>query len=110
MNSQSSLCKLISGIKLKGAGMPRRRRLIKNPFEIGKSKIWQRHQLRKSKGSKFKHIMMDKSLIPDDTHKENPVSEAVKILDMAEVIGLNNRKEKDQMVGEISIRIEKGII
>lgn len=107
-DSQNSLCILLSGIKLKGVCRPKMRNINKNPFEIGKCKLWQRH--RKPKSHKVKHIMMDRSLVPKVNLKEKSDIEAYKILDMADLLGLTYRKDKAQMVEDISTRIDNGII
>lgn len=110
-SSQNSLCKMISGIKLKGAARPKRRNVIKNPFEIGRCKIWQRQ--RKVKSWKCKHIMMDSSLVSKTNHQEKKRDKGMavrEILDMADLIGLTYRKDKKQMVEDISKRLDNGII
>lgn len=65
---RNSLCNLMAEIKFKGVGRPKRKKINRNPFEIGKCKFWSRQ--RKFKTSNQKYILMDSSLVAKENLEE----------------------------------------
>lgn len=86
-SSQNSICQLMSKIKIKGAGRPKKKAYHKNPFDIGKCKLWQRNRLNKRR--RVNHNMMDSSLVAN--YKNQNREEAKKILKLAGKLGLKAR-------------------
>lgn len=105
-SSQNSICQLMSRIKLKGSGRPKKKACHKNPFDIGKCKLWQRNRL--NEGRRVNHITMDSSLVPN--YKNQNGEEAKKILELAGKLRLKARMGTEIMEETIRRRMNTGNI
>ncbi|KAK1400745.1 hypothetical protein POM88_000350 [Heracleum sosnowskyi] len=105
-DSQRTLCQMLGKVKIKGPGRPKKRKIGKNPFEIGRCKFWPLtrkglvHGI--SKGSSQKGEGDGKQTIR--------TSEAELILESALDIGLILKEDKERTLDIIKDHLAKGQI
>ncbi|KAK1379921.1 hypothetical protein POM88_026665 [Heracleum sosnowskyi] len=102
-DSQSTLCQMLGKVKIKGPGRPKKRKNIKNPFEIGRCKSW----LISRKGSVHEN---NKGLIQKGEgvgKQPSGTSEAELILESAMDIGLILKEDKEKTLETIKEQLDK---
>ncbi|KAK1370281.1 hypothetical protein POM88_036373 [Heracleum sosnowskyi] len=105
-DSQSTLCQMLDKVKIKGPGRPKQRKKSKNPFEIGRCKLW----LKSRKGSVHEN---NKGLFQKGEGVEkqpSEVSEAKLILESALDIGLILKEDNEKTLETIKEQLAKSQI
>ncbi|KAK1394178.1 hypothetical protein POM88_013234 [Heracleum sosnowskyi] len=102
-SSQASLCKLLGKVQIKGPGRPKKRRNRKNPFEVGKCKLW----LRRKKDIITHKAIHDFQVSSRQREIKEVELEALKIMETASHIGLTCNKGEEDTLRIIKEQLKK---
>lgn len=105
-DTQNSLCSKLKNIKIKGPGRPKKRKLKKNPFEIGRCKLWFKAN-KEPIALKRKQMSQEKNekLLQGDIEVE-----ARSIMETATNMGFTLNVAEEEALELLKVQVSKGLI